>query len=85
MRLRWGELPVFLVTVRPIIRTTVVQAMTLKAAQSAAQIEDLAAVLGRHAGAEAVAAGAHKDARLESTLHSFTPRRARILFDIVLC
>ena len=35
----------------------------------ATAIENLAAVLGRHAGTETVTAGAHKIARLESTLH----------------
>src|SRR3954469_5553922 len=105
MRLRCGELPVFLVTVRPIPASGALIAMAcsenavrparwpvaalrncarlrrrlsplvcgaavmrpdplgreLLAAERAAQIEDLATVLGRHAGAEAVAAGAHED------------------------
>lgn len=47
------------------------------AAESAAQVENLAAGLGRHAGAEAMAPGADEFARLVSTLHSSIPRRAR--------
>src|SRR5690606_32271493 len=42
-------------------------------------IDDLAAVLGGHAGAEAVPAGAHEFARLERTFHRTRPRRARFL------
>src|SRR5690349_22921565 len=127
MRLRSGELPVFLVTVSPtpgsvasvamlwsekavrparcpraalrncarlvrrlspVLRGPAVIAARslggeLLAAESAAQVQNLAAALGRHAGAEAVAAGADEFARLVSTLHSFTPRRARssLVFD----
>src|SRR5690606_32796198 len=39
------------------------------APERATAIDDLAAVLGRHAGTETVTAGAHKIARLKSTLH----------------
>src|SRR5690606_8280553 len=42
----------------------------------AATVENDAAALGRHAGTEAVTAGAHKIARLESTLHGWSTARS---------
>lgn len=44
------------------------------AAACAAGIQNLAAVLGGHAGTETMTAGTHQAARLESTLHCIKPR-----------
>jgi hypothetical protein len=57
----------------------------LLAAKGTAHVDDLAAILGRHAGTETMTAGPYEDARLKSTFrHNIRPRRARFLW-IIAC